>query len=98
MTDRSPRYPRLRPVPESTKPTMIEPPDPDDYPAEPPRSSEWRDGWNACRETLGEEWRAWYKRGLEARPLEGGSVVIVLGAAALSGFVVGFILAIAAFA
>jgi hypothetical protein len=64
------------------------------------QTDEWKQGWRACREMLGEEWAVWYARGVAARDESpaGGSVVIAFGILALVGFIVGFLLAVVIFA
>jgi hypothetical protein len=87
MTDR-----RLRSVPEQRTPTIIDPPE--------QHSDDWRAGWSACRAQLENEWQAWYRRGLEATPVKAPAIsgaVVGLGLCALSGFIVGFVLAVAVF-
>lgn len=82
---------RLRAVPAPTKPLVIDPPCPDTL------SDEWRDGWQACREVLGQEIQDAYRRGMRATPARPlitiGHAVSVTGA-----FVIGFVLAVAFFA
>jgi hypothetical protein len=80
---------RLHSVPAEHEPVLIDPPA---Y-----KPDEWRAGWIACSEVLGDEWEAWYRRGLEATPVDSGAA-IAFGLCALSGFIVGFILCLIAFA
>lgn len=83
---------RLRAVPERRAPILIDPPGefPDD----------WLNGWQACREQLLDEFAREAERAAEyprSVPAESGGI-IVYGIGALSGFIVGFILALAIFA
>lgn len=90
---RSPKYPpRLRSVPAPTQPIIIDPPD--------GFSDDWLQGWQACREQLLDDHARNAERDAEyprSVPADSGAV-IVLGIGALSGFIVGFILALAIFA
>lgn len=56
-------------------------------------SDEWKQGWRACREILGNEWAVWYARGVAARPAEGIRLDIFL--AATGAFIAGFVVAVA---
>jgi hypothetical protein len=70
---------------------MIDPPGefPDD----------WLNGWEACREQLLDEHAAAVERDANRPPEnDAGMAIIVLGIGAVSGFIVGFVLALAVFA
>jgi len=81
---------RLRAVPERRAPVLIDPPG---------ESDDWQAGWQACRAQLLAELAADAERAA-TRPAEDdrGGIVIAAGVFALSGFIVGFILALAIWA
>lgn len=84
---------RLRAVHPSSTPVLIDPPCPDTL------SDEWITGWEACREVLHAECAEWYQRGLNAQPVTSASpAVLMYGIGACSGFIFGFLVALAAFA
>lgn len=85
---------RLRAVPEHRAPTMIDLPD---TPEPDTLTDDWRNGWQACREVLADEWAAWYQRGMTARPIEHG-VRLDLMLSGTAAFIVGFVIALALFA
>ena len=82
---------RLRAVPERRAPILIDPPGefPDD----------WLNGWEACREQLLDELAAEAERAATRPPDNDASMaIVVLGIGAVSGFIIGFILALAIWA
>lgn len=82
---------RLRAVHPSSTPVLIDPPCPDTL------SDEWITGWEACRVVLREEVVDAYDRGYrDACDPEGKNLGIV-AMVACSGFIVGFVTAIAVF-
>lgn len=78
---------RLRAVPDQRRPVLIDPPDPDTL------TDDWKNGWQACRETIAAER---IRLGRAVEPDSGAT--IILGIGALSGFIVGFGTALALFA
>jgi hypothetical protein len=61
------------------------------------QTDEWRQGWRACREVLGQEWAVWYARGVAAKPVKPAepSIRLDLTLAATGAFIVGFVVAVA---
>lgn len=85
MTGRSPKYPPPRAV-------AVAPLELATAPDDDEQTDDWKLGWRACREILGEEWAVWYARGVAARPVERGARLDVL-LSATAAFIVGLVIA-----